>query len=192
MPNPTASKWTFPSALVLASLTSATVVTALADDAPSGRLSASTLGEAAPPARHKVTAFSQPSAQHLYLIRTTLLALHDANNTGNYTVLRDTAGPQFQQRHSAADLAIAFQKVRGTLDLSPIAIRMPELSRPPVVTAEKQLQLAGIVPGDPTQVAFEMIFEPVGGHWRLSALAVGAAQQPAARPVSHAANSSRP
>lgn len=192
MPKQPASKWTFPSALVLVSLTSATVVTALAEDAPSGRLSTPTLGEATPSARRKATAFSQPSAQHLYLIRTTLLALHDANHTGNYTVLRDTAGPQFQQRHSAADLAIAFQKVRGTLDLSPIAIRMPELSRPPVVNAEKQLQLVGIVPGDPTHVAFEMIFEPVGGHWRLTALAVGAAQQQGARPIGHVANSSRP
>ena len=180
-------RWIFPTALLLTSLTSATVVTALADDAKPNvaRPVAPPLGQ-----RGKTQpSASQPSTQHLYLIRTTLLTLDIANRTGNYSVLRDSAGPIFQQKHSAADLAIAFQKVRGSVDLAPVAIRMPQLTRAPLVTPDKQLHLAGVVPGDPAPVAFEMIFEPVSGHWRLAALAVGNAQPPATRQV---ANSSRP
>ena len=41
--------------------------------------------------------------QALYLIRSTLLTLNDANRSGNYTVLRDLAAPGFQARNSAAD-----------------------------------------------------------------------------------------
>ena len=42
--------------------------------------------------------------QALYLIRSTLLTLNDANQSGNYTVLRDLAAPDFQARNTAADL----------------------------------------------------------------------------------------
>jgi hypothetical protein len=41
--------------------------------------------------------------QALYLIRSTLLTLNDANRSGNYTVLRDLATPDFQARNTAAD-----------------------------------------------------------------------------------------
>jgi hypothetical protein len=46
--------------------------------------------------------------QALYLIRSTLLTLNDANRSGNYTVLRDLAAPDFQVRNTAADLSQIF------------------------------------------------------------------------------------
>ncbi len=172
----------FPIALLLVTAASATVVTALADD----RKPLATKPTAAPPlhvqnaAASAPRAIAEPSLQHLYLIRSTLLLLDTANTTGNYTVLRDAAGPAFQQRHSAADLAMAFHQIRGTLDLAPVAVRLPRLSQPPAVTAEKHLHLAGVVPGEPAAIAFEMNFEPVAGHWRLSALAVAPLPRPVA------------
>jgi hypothetical protein len=39
-----------------------------------------------------------PLEQALYLIRSTLLTLNDANRTGNYTVLRDLASPTSRRR----------------------------------------------------------------------------------------------
>ena len=56
-------------------------------------------------------------------------------------MFRDSAGPGFQQNNSAADLALAFQKIRGTLDLAPAALRTPELSRPAVATMVDNLKL---------------------------------------------------
>ena len=44
-------------------------------------------------------------AQALYLIRSTLLTLNDANRSGNYTVMHDLAAPGFREKNSAADLA---------------------------------------------------------------------------------------
>jgi hypothetical protein len=46
--------------------------------------------------------------QALYLIRSTLLTLNDANRSGNYTVLRELAAPDFQVKNSAADLGVIF------------------------------------------------------------------------------------
>jgi hypothetical protein len=50
--------------------------------------------------------------QALYLIRSTLLTLNDANRSGNYTVLRDLAAPDFQARNTAADLSQIFSDLR--------------------------------------------------------------------------------
>src|SRR5882672_4896985 len=52
------------------------------------------------------------SNQALYLVRSTLLTLNDANHSGNYTVLHDLAAPDFQARNSAADLAQSFADLR--------------------------------------------------------------------------------
>src|SRR5262245_35616863 len=58
----------------------------------------------------------------LILIRTTLLALDQANKTGNYTVLRDLGAPDFQA-NSAAQLADIFaQQRRDNIDLSGVEI----------------------------------------------------------------------
>src|SRR6185369_14106459 len=48
----------------------------------------------------------------LHLIRSTLSTLNDANRSGNYSVLRDLAAPDFQSRNSAADLAQIFTDLR--------------------------------------------------------------------------------
>jgi hypothetical protein len=42
------------------------------------------------------------------LIRTTIIAINQANKTGNYTVLRDLAAPDFQNVNSAEKLAEIF------------------------------------------------------------------------------------
>ena len=49
----------------------------------------------------------------LTLVRSTILALHHANITGNYTVLRDLGAPGFQSANTAARLAEVFADLRG-------------------------------------------------------------------------------
>ena len=66
--------------------------------------------------------------QALYLIRSTLLTLNDANRSGNYTVLRDLAAPDFQARNTAADLADVFSDLRRRkFDLYGAALLAPQL-----------------------------------------------------------------
>jgi hypothetical protein len=61
----------------------------------------------------------------LILIRSSLLALDQANKTGNYTVLRDIGAPGFQV-NSAARLGEIFAKLRNdNLDLSGVAVIDP-------------------------------------------------------------------
>lgn len=118
--------------------------------------------------------------QALYLIRSALLTLNDANRAGNYTVLRDLAAPDFQARNSAADLAATFASLRARgFDLFAVALIAPRLSSPPALDAKKMLRLAGTFPTRPLQIEFNLLFQNVGGKWRLYDIAVATPRAPA-------------
>ncbi|MBB4260628.1 MULTISPECIES: hypothetical protein [unclassified Bradyrhizobium] len=111
--------------------------------------------------------------QALYLIRSSLLTLNDANRSGNYSVLRDLAAPEFQARNSAADLALAFSDLRARkFDLFGAALLAPRLSAAPNVNGRGMLRLSGTIPTRPLQIDFDLMFQDVGGSWRLHGLSV--------------------
>jgi hypothetical protein len=124
------------------------------------------------PARPQAT--PGPSAQVTYLVRTTLMALDDANRTGNYTVLRDRAGEAFRQKNSAADLATTFAPFRSArLDLSAITLLDPILLAPPQRPNEKTLVLTGQFATAPKPIVFSLGYVAEAGQWRLDQLSVG-------------------
>ena len=88
--------------------------------------------------------------QALYLIRSTLLTLNDANRSGNYTVLRDLAAPDFQARNTAADLSLSFADLRRrNFDLYGAALLPPQLTALPALDQRGFLHLAGYIPTRP-------------------------------------------
>jgi len=107
------------------------------------------------------------------LIRTTLIALSQANQTGNYSVLHDLGTPQFQATNTDARLAEIFSDLRHrNLDLSPILFFDPKLIRPPAVQDDGLLRMTGFLDTKPERLLFDMGFQPVEGQWRLSAIVV--------------------
>ena len=118
----------------------------------------------------------------LILIRSTLLALDQANKTGNYTVLRDLGAPAFQT-NTAARLGEIFAKQRSdNLDLSGVAAIDPQLSLLPQIEANGLMHMAGLFPSIPQQVNFELAFAPVNGQWRLFGISVTVGQAAPAAP----------
>ena len=125
----------------------------------------------------------------LMLIRSTLLALDQANKTGNYTVLRDLGAPGFQA-NTAARLAEIFAKQRGDkLDLSGVAVIDPQLSLLPQIEPNGLLHMAGFFPSVPSQVNFELLFAPVEGQWRVFGVSLSVGQS---APVAPAAPEAAP
>jgi hypothetical protein len=124
---------------------------------------------------------AMPGAETIVLlVRTTLLTLNDALQTGNFTVLRDMAAPGFREVNSAARLSIVFASLmqQGT-DLAPVAILTPQLGEPPMIDAKTgMLRIKGSFPGQPGRLDFELIYQRVRDQWRPFGIAV----QPAARP----------
>jgi hypothetical protein len=136
--------------------------------------------EAGPTADQHAPAISPQDRQAQFLVRSTLMALNDANRSGNYSVLRDLAGPRFQERNSVLRLREVFHGFReASVDLSHAGMAAPNLARRETRAADGILQLEGDLPMAETVAArrarFAMEFEPVQGHWRLLTLSVGIA-----------------
>jgi hypothetical protein len=127
----------------------------------------------------------------LMLIRSTLLALDQANKTGNYTVLRDLGAPGFQA-NTAARLAEIFAKQRGDkLDLSGVAVIDPQLSLLPQIEPNGLLHMAGFFPSVPSQVNFELLFAPVEGQWRVFGVSLSVGQSAPVAPAAPEASAGK-
>lgn len=112
----------------------------------------------------------------LILIRSTLLALDQANKTGNYTVLRDLGSPAFQTNTAARLSEIFAPQRRDNIDLSGVVVLEPQLTLLPQIEANGMMHMAGFFPSVPTQVNFEMAFAPVDRQWRLFGVSVSFGQ----------------
>jgi hypothetical protein len=109
----------------------------------------------------------------LILLRTTLLALDDADKTGNYTTFRDLAAPGFAASNTAAKLGEIFAgNRRDGIDLSGVAVLDPQLTVLPEIEPNGMMRMAGFFPSVPKQVNFELLYQPVNGQWRLFGISV--------------------
>ncbi len=125
------------------------------------------------PAKAQASASQIPDDQHLIvLITSTLLALNQANLTGNYSVFRELGAPGFQLSNSAARLSDAFADLRHrNFDLSPIAVLQPRLVRRPEITSNGMLRLSGFFPTVPERLNFDLIYQRVDDRWLLFGIA---------------------
>jgi hypothetical protein len=135
--------------------------------------------------------------QMAMMIQTSVVALSQANLTGNFTVLHALGAPGFQQSNPPAKLAEIFKNLREqNIDLTPVILFSPVLLREPTVNAQGMLHLVGYYKTAPQQVHFELLFQPVSGQWRLFGMSVRTlpANQPAAaanQPAASTADTSK-
>ncbi len=118
---------------------------------------------------------SVPSAVELVkMVRMTMVAVHHANFTGNYTVLRDLGTPSFAQANTAARLADIFRKWRQPgRNLDAVLVLKPKWLATPVINERGLLSLKGIFATTPVRVQFVMSFKPIAGRWRLDGISLG-------------------
>jgi hypothetical protein len=118
------------------------------------------------------------------LIRTSLIALNQANITGNYSVLRDLGAPGFRDANNPTRLAELFANLRlRSIDLEPILVVDPKVAEP-FINERGMLRIKGFFPTAPEQVNFELAYQLIGQQWRLFAISVttslAVAQNPSA------------
>ena len=78
------------------------------------------------------------------LIRSSIIALNQANQTGNYTVLQDLGAPAFRASNNSVRLAQIFSALRQRqLDLTPVLFFTPKLVTEPQINANGLLRLVG-------------------------------------------------
>ena len=124
----------------------------------------------APPAALEAPRPAIEGAQAIFLVRMTLMSIHDANVTGNYTVLRELGSPSLQKK-SASALAKSFKPLRDRkLDLFTAASTMPSFTAQPGLGADQQLHLKGVFTTRPEAVVFDFAYEAVDGVWKPASL----------------------
>ena len=112
-------------------------------------------------------------AKQSLMIRATLIAVSQANATGNYSVLRELGSASFQMANTPARLTEVFSELRRRkIDLTPVFYYEPKLVRTPSFDENRRLRLTGLIDSRPEQVNFDMLFENVAGDWRLFGIAV--------------------
>ncbi len=109
------------------------------------------------------------------LIRTIMVAVHQANATGNYTVLRDLGAQSFRNINSPVRLGTIFAGVRESgLNLGQTVLFDPKLMKKPVIDQNGLLILEGYFPTKPYNVVFKLAFRFEDRDWRLFSIALGA------------------
>lgn len=107
------------------------------------------------------------------LVWSTMAALDHANQTGNYSVLRDMGAPSFQANNSAATLGGIFESIRNQrIDLSNTILVEPTYDLGPAIIEGGLLRAKGAFRLRPTAIAFDLIFQNVAGQWRLLGISV--------------------
>ena len=138
------------------------------------------------------------SVELALLIKSAIMALQQANQTGNYSVLRDLGTPVFRERFDQAKLTAAFANLRSrNVNLSPVMILTPNLTKQPELTPENQLHLVGDFPTQPLKIQYELLFLSIDGVWRIEGIAIDAvpaanAAQASAAPAPAPATPAKP
>ena len=102
------------------------------------------------------------------LIWSTMIAVEQANVSGNYSVLRDMASPSFQQLNDPTRLAQIFAPIRASrIDLSNTLLLAPTYVGTPQQIENGAFGVRGYFGLRPTAVGFELYYQWVNGRWRL-------------------------
>jgi hypothetical protein len=129
-----------------------------------------------PPAPAPVQAPAQGAPDTIVthkLLWSVMAALDHANQTGNYSVLRDLGAPSFQANNSAATLGGIFTAIRNqNIDLGYTLVTTPVFQFPPGFVQGGLLRLRGVFPLRPNAIGFDLLFQNINGQWRLFGLAV--------------------
>lgn len=132
----------------------------------------------------------------LAMVRSTLVAVDQANKTGNYTVLRDLASPEFRDANDASKLSKIFAALSTQgVDLLAVAVATPQYKVPPQVTPKNMLYIYGSFAIAPRAINFEILYQMHAGRWKLFGVLIEPApanEAPAATPPSPPAETPQP
>jgi hypothetical protein len=90
-------------------------------------------------------------------VKYAIIAVDQANLTGNYTVLHAMGTPAFKKASSASQLSKAFESMRkANIDLSAILLYRPKLSSE-LVVRNGVMHATGYFPTEPMKVNFDVV-----------------------------------
>ena len=123
------------------------------------------------------------------IIWSTMVAVDQANQSGNYSVLRDMAAPGFQIQNNPSRLSEIFGSLRQSrIDLSNTLLLAPTYTAAPSIIDTNVLRVQGYFGLRPNAVTFDLYYQWVNGDWRLFGVSINPRSiesvQPAGTPPS--------
>jgi hypothetical protein len=119
-----------------------------------------------------------PTEAMIILIRSSIVALGQANVTNNYSVMNSLGSRAFRDNNPPNQLAKVFESFRANkIDLTPVVYINPQLTAQPGIQ-NGRMRLVGNFPSQPMQVNFDLTFEPDEGTWKLFGLGVNLSKSP--------------
>jgi hypothetical protein len=161
---------------ILAGFAAAAILPAAAQaqNRPAPARPATPAAQPARPAAQQQSPIPQ-AAGLIVLIKGSLIALNQANQTGNYTVLHALGSDTLRASSNPQTLAQSFAAFRQrNVDLSPAIYLDPQLTRPAAIEGGR-LHLVGAFPTQPMRITFDIWFEPSQGRWKFVQLNAGLA-----------------
>lgn len=135
--------------------------------------------QAAPaaPATQPQPAPALPFPQALILIRSDLVALEQANETGIYATLAALGTQRFQADNPPQKLAQTFAPLRN-YNLNSVLVLEPKFTQLPQLRADHSMAMAGFFTSDGYRINFQLAYAAEKGRWRLAAINVGIQSAP--------------
>jgi hypothetical protein len=131
------------------------------------------------PAPAKAAALTEPAAALPYpaalvLVRSALIAVQQANETGDYSVLSALGGREFNASNPPEKLAQSLAPLRN-YNLASVLITEPRFTQPPMLDAKGLMTMEGFFLSEGYRISFRLAYGPQSGRWRLAGLAAGVA-----------------
>ena len=126
-----------------------------------------------------------PFPQAMILIRSSLLALQQADETGDYDVLYGLGAKSFQQANPPQKLSQTFAAMRP-YNINSVLVLEPEFTQVPVLDKDGLLIMAGYFNGDGYRINFQLAYQPENDHWKLFGISAGVQPVPPAAPAAPA------
>ena len=112
-----------------------------------------------------------PYIHAVALSRWVLVALEQAKETNNYTVLSALGSSEFRKANPPQKLAETFEPQRG-YRTSKLITENPQFTEIPVLTSPGHLTMAGFYVAGPLRERFRIAFALENDEWRVSELSV--------------------
>lgn len=107
------------------------------------------------------------------LVWSTMIAVDHANQSGNYSVLRDMSAPGFQERFDSAALVQIFAPLRASgIDLSNTLLLAPTYSSNITPVRPGVIRVVGVFGLRPIPINFDLYFQLIGTRWKLLGVAI--------------------
>jgi hypothetical protein len=107
------------------------------------------------------------------LMKSTIMAVQHANQTGNYSVLRDLGTPAFRESFDQARLTSIFAPIRALgADLGTLVLSMPPSPGGVPEFGANRLRLSGEFMARSLRIRYDLTFVPIGGRWRIAGLGI--------------------